>query len=347
MEFQSNPIELIESNAFIDLANYLEELILSTTIFTSRLTSNIFLQILSELPNLKRLSLRLFDLSNLPHANQTKNFPLRKLTQLSLHSCSIAHIDDVNIFAHIFPNLERLDLSENRLEHLNIPLISSLKKLKVLILNKNKIRHLRSHPTLVPSDSLTELDLSYNGIENIDENFFESISSRLEILNLRNNELSNEKQLIFLNYLNYLREFYLDYNRLESISQLNFPLNLRILSLRNNRFQQFDISLVTRLESLEKLYLSSNKLTKFVQKMKSVFDSLEILELDRNDLSIIQALNAPKLKHLNLDGNDLGKKIERKIFAHLPALERLHLRDNQIELIDQHAFENTRLQSLG
>jgi Leucine-rich repeat (LRR) protein len=139
----------------------------------------------------------------------------------------------------------------------------------------------------------------------------------------------------------------LDYNRLESISQLNFPLNLKILSLRNNRLNQFDLSLLTRLEYLEKLFLSSNKLTKLSLKIKNFFSTLEILELDRNYLAFIQSLNAPKLKHLNLDGNYLGKKIEKKIFANLPALERLHLRDNQIELIDGNTFQNTRLQLLG
>ena len=185
------------------------------------------------------------------------------------------------------------------------------------------------------------------GIETIDENIFESISSQLEILNLRNNELSNERQLSFLIHLSRLREFYLDYNRLESINQLTFPLNLRILSLRNNRLNQLDLSLLTRLEYLEKLFLSSNKLTKLSVKMKNFFSSLETLELDRNYLSFIQTLNAPKLKHLNLDGNYLGRKIEKKLFANLPSLERLHLRDNQIELIDPSAFQNTRLQSLG
>ncbi len=82
-------------------------------------------------------------------------------------------------------------------------------------------------------------------------------------------------------------------------------------------------------------------------KLKNFFSTLETLELDRNYLAFVQALNAPKLKHLNLDGNYLGKKIEKKIFANLLALERLHLRDNQIEFIDPNAFQNTRLQSLG
>ncbi len=185
------------------------------------------------------------------------------------------------------------------------------------------------------------------GIETIDENIFELISSQLEILNLRNNELSNEKQLAFLIHLIHLREFYLDYNRLESISQLNFPLNLKILSLKNNRLNQIDLSLFTRLDYLEKLFLSSNKLTKLSLKIRNFFSSLEILELDRNHLSFLQSLNAPKLKQLNLDGNYLGRKIDKKIFSNLLSLERLHLRDNQIEFIDNHAFQNTRLQSLG
>ncbi|CAF0868055.1 unnamed protein product [Rotaria sordida] len=351
LELQSNPIEIIENKAFIDLANYLEEFILSTTITTSQLTSHTFLQILSELPNLKRLSLRLFNLSNPLNIYNYHNLILRKLTQLSLQSCSIKQINDIEIFSNLFPNLERLDLSENRLEYFNIPLISSLKKLKILILSKNKIRHLNIHPllsttTFNPSNSLIELDLSYNGIETIDENIFELISSQLEILNLRNNELLTEKHLTFLIHLNRLREFYLDYNRLESINQLNFPLNLKILSLKNNYLNQIDLSILTRLEYLEKLFLSSNKLTKLSLKYKHIFPSLEVLELDRNHLSSILSLNAPKLKQLNLDGNHLGRKIDKKIFSNLPSLEKLHLRDNHIEFIDNNAFHNTRLQIL-
>ncbi len=173
------------------------------------------------------------------------------------------------------------------------------------------------------------------------------ISTQLEILNLRNNELLTETHLTFLINLNQLREFYLDYNRLESINQLNFPLNLKILSLKNNRLNQLDLSILTRLKYLEKLFLSSNKLTKLSLKSKTIFSSLEILELDRNHLSFLLPLNAPKLKQFNLDGNYLGRKIDKKLFANLPSLERLHLRDNQIDFIDYNAFQNTRLQSLG
>jgi len=169
LEFRSNPINSIENNAFIDLSNYLEELILSTTILSSQLTSDIFIQILFELPNLKRLVLGSFDLSNSFNISNNKNMlTSRKLTQLSLQSCSIKQIDDIQTFVNLFPNLERLDLSENRFEYFNIPLILSLKKLKVLNLSKNKIRHLNIHPsisstTFHPSNSLIELDLSYNG----------------------------------------------------------------------------------------------------------------------------------------------------------------------------------------
>ncbi len=141
-------------------------MIFSTTLLSSELNSKTFLQILSELPNLKRLFLRSFNLSN-GFLNQ--NFLiLRKLTQLSLQSCLIKQIDDVENFVNLFPNLERLDLSENRLEYFNISLVLALKKLKILNLSKNKIRHLNIHPsisssTFHPSNSLIELDLSYNG----------------------------------------------------------------------------------------------------------------------------------------------------------------------------------------
>lgn len=185
------------------------------------------------------------------------------------------------------------------------------------------------------------------GIETIDEHLFELISSDLEILNLRNNELVSEKHLTFLIHLYQLREFYFDYNRLETINQLFLPLNLKIFSLKNNRLNHINLSILTRLGNLEKLYLSSNKLSQWSSTMNNIFPSLEILELDRNQLTSISSLNAPKLKQLNLDGNQLGKEIDRKIFANLPQLERLQLRDNQIELIDLHAFRQTRLQTIG
>ncbi len=141
-------------------------MIFSTTLLSSELNSKTFLQILSELPNLKRLFLRSFNLSN-GFLNQNLLI-LRKLTQLSLQSCLIKQIDDIENFVNLFPNLERLDLSENRLEYFNISLVLALKKLKILNLSKNKIRHLNIHPsisssTFHPSNSLIELDLSYNG----------------------------------------------------------------------------------------------------------------------------------------------------------------------------------------
>lgn len=144
-----------------------------------------------------------------------------------------------------------------------------------------------------------------------------------------------------------LREFHFDYNRLESINQLYLPLNLQILSLKHNRLNYINLSILTRLGRLEKLYLSSNKLTQWSSTMNNIFPSLEILELDRNHLITISSFNAPKLKQLNLDGNFLGNQIDRKTFANLPNLERVQLRDNQIETIDSNAFRSTRLQSLG
>ena len=152
---------------------------------------------------------------------------------------------------------------------------------------------------------------------------------------------------MFLIHLYKLREFYLDYNRLESMNQLYLPLNLRLISLKNNRLNYINLSILTRLGHLKKLYLSSNKLTQWSSTRNSKFPSLEILELDRNHLSLISLLNAPKLKYLNLDENHLGNRIDTNIFSNLPTLERLQLRDNRIKWIDIDALRNTRLQSLG
>jgi hypothetical protein len=185
------------------------------------------------------------------------------------------------------------------------------------------------------------------GIETIDEHMIEFIASQLEILNLRNNELSTSTQLGFLTHLHRLREFYVDYNRLESIDQVTWPNKLKIVSLKNNQLTQVDLSMLTRIEQLEKFSLSSNKLTKLLPTTACHLSTVELLELDRNHLSILPILNAPKLRTFNLDGNFLGKTIDDKMFSQMPVLERVHLRDNRIETIDYRAFEHTRLQSLG
>ena len=156
-----------------------------------------------------------------------------------------------------------------------------------------------------------------------------------------------ENHLKFLIHLKYLREVYLDYNRLESINQLNFPQSLKILSLKNNRLNHIDLTILTHLKYLKRLFLSLNKLIQITLQVEHFFSSLEIFELDRNSLSLITSLNAPKLKQLNLDGNLLGRNIDKTIFSNLPSLEKLHLRDNQIEFIDNNAFRNTRLHLLG
>ena len=93
LELQSNPISAIEHQAFVDLANYLEELILSTTALTTQLTSQTLMQILTELPNLKRLSLRFIRSINIdPSRDRQTALILRKLTQLSLQSCGIGQL---------------------------------------------------------------------------------------------------------------------------------------------------------------------------------------------------------------------------------------------------------------
>ena len=127
------------------------------------------------------------------------------------------------------------------------------------------------------------LDLSSNGIQIIEKNFFEKFSS-LEKLYLQNNEI-NSLQLTFLSLLKHLKELNFDFNRLTFIPENLFQSNnqLNYLSLQGNDLNYLTNKSFHGLKSLTYLNLARNRLQfQYNQQPFQDLNSLEILNLDRN-----------------------------------------------------------------
>ena len=139
------------------------------------------------------------------------------------------------------------------------------------------------------SDS-TEVDLSNNGIDSIDQNTFEKCS-KLLVINLRSNQIESINQQIFRG-LNNLTVLDLSYNKFQSFDLiiLKHPAKLKILNLSNNQISSFIVNYSSDFKSLdlEELYLQNNKL-------------ISIVKSDFN----LRCL--PGLKKLDLTGNRLDK----------------------------------------
>ena len=232
--------------------------------------------------NLEILNLKgnnLFDISPL----STVKFS--NLKTLNLNSNQISDDMIKYIYKFNFPTLENLDFGINNLknyeffksiEHFHklkqlnmtsnlfnkkIPDNWNIKEIKLLSLEKidfsNGVFSEESINIIFPIikfEFLKSINLMSNNIQTL--NFIQNLKNcPLEILNLTNNEL-NEKQLIHLYALSELKEIHLKNNLIQNIDEVN--------------------ELVNRIENLDKIIISGNKIDLYTNKEqeKDVIDEI-------------------------------------------------------------------------
>jgi hypothetical protein len=181
----------------------------------------------------------------------------------------------------------------------------------------------------------SSIDLSNNKLLDIDDN--NGLSKRFPNLNTMLN---------------------LSTNRIESISNLNFPM-LKILDLSHNRIQSVDviISLSKALISLDELYLTGNPIEfmNFTNAFNWTFKSLKRLYLSecnisRIDLGFFNTKSFPSLEYVDLSRNSLHHLDELDMDFDLPAINLL---DNELKCdcdllwYKKHLQSNKRLQLLA
>lgn len=340
-----NPIETIEPQSFVELANYLEELIISVLAENrkTRLESSLFQSLL----NLKVVKLSGMAIDDQTVLKQNLFNRTRKLEIINLVDCNLASIERFALNG-VETSLRELNLDNNQLDSPNelFNEIKRMKRLQLLNLSRNRIKHMLEFVAeSVPSEMLFsvepfEIDLSFNGILTIDERAFGSraqndgIAAQISKLNLNNNEL-NQFQLNFVSQLDQLRELHLDYNKIEYIVD-NLFLNsrqLEVLSLKGNLIQKLSSEFVfSGLHfNLKKLNLAANRLDFINKRAFTKVNRLRELSLERNSLSVhfdsVWASNKTftesssmasmggifdgiesELKYLNLEYNGLGAK---------------------------------------
>ncbi|NWX55661.1 LRC32 protein, partial [Promerops cafer] len=319
-------------------------------------------------------------LANLSKLNLSTNsitcisdFNLRQLEILDLSRNSIETFSITN--SNDEYSLRCLDLSENKLLH--FPVFPQVNKLVTLNLSNNLIQltaespynkidymdsewlhasfHLldqkRSKNTSCPYlPQLVYLDLSYNEIKSIPDEFFESMLS-LHTLNLSKNclqafaafAISYDSALISLTVLD------LSYNALQNLLLDAGALpNLREFHIQNNNLQTLQFDIFSSLPSLRLLNLQSNNVS-----LCHIYSGLAKQRLAGEESGCVSFVNSPALRYLYLADNMLnilpahtfyktpllvldlsmnpGLKIELKALAGLEkSLEYLHLHGNSL-----------------
>lgn len=332
-----NKIRLVDARAFVELANYLEELIIE---FDSNVLHEIPDAIKYNLINLR--SLKLISL-NLTAIKNNTFIKYRKLEELSIVKSNIKSIES-NAFISL-SNLRSLHLDQNQLtDQIWFDLTKYLNNLEILTLSQNNLNMLKGNFVL---KNLRILDLSSNGIQIIEKNFFENFLS-IEKLYLQNNEL-NSLQLTFLAILNHLKELNLDFNRLTFIPENLFHNNHKLIyvSLQGNDLNYLSTKSFRGLKNLIYLNLARNRLQFHLnQQPFQDLSSLEILNLDRN----IQ-LNLTKHSFQGLETSLIDLSLQNcnlttinllnNPFHSFTNLQRLRLSSNSLKELPENFLINT------
>lgn len=282
-----------------------------------------FPQTIDQLKGLKWLKIDKTQLDLIPEAFSG----LEKLEKLNISHNNLKSLVGELICLN---NLKFLDCRHNSIKGDAIPdELFHIETLTVLDLSKNQIKVIPKN--LGNCKSLQMLNLSYNGITNIDDDLFKNLTN-----------------LIYLNFSN---------NELKVIPpQLGRLLNLTTLILNNNPLEQAKMRQIDRLKSLRSLHLANTYRNNNNTPINTLGDLTNLVELN---LSSNQLTKVPedlahldKLKRLNLSNNFINKmpedfgnwwpnletlNISRNNLKELPStlcklcnLKRLYVNDNKI-----------------
>ncbi|XP_044157682.1 extracellular matrix protein 2 isoform X1 [Bufo gargarizans] len=228
------------------------------------------------------------------------------------------------------PNLEKIDLSKNKLMSTGIDPVAfkSLKNLRRLYLDGNILEQI---PLELPS-SLEELKMNENKLGSLEEDSLKDLKN-LVTLELEGNQLSeaNVSPLAFkpLQHMSYLR---MGRNKFRTIPH-GLPASIEELHLESNLIEEIAETAFNHTVNLHTVVLRYNQLEETrIPPLTWIFHkNLESIDLSYNKLYQVPSYLPKSLLHLVLVGNQI-ERIPGYVFAHLhPGLEYLYLSFNKLD----------------
>ncbi|CAN2389443.1 PH domain and leucine rich repeat protein phosphatase [Pristimantis euphronides] len=219
------------------------------------------------------------------------------------------------------PKLRKLFIGHNQLK--NLPCPTDCMPLESLDIQHNLLRHLPDFLFSVALN-LRFLNASANALESLPSMCSgEETGTRLQVLYLTNNQLTDQYVPFLIIHVN-LRILHMAYNQLETFpaSKLNKLEHLEELNLSGNRLKSIP-STVSNLKHLHTLIAHSNCISVFPEIFH--LPHIELVDLSCNSLMEIPAPDTlpPALQELDLKGNNdlvLDHQLH-DIFSHIPILK--------------------------
>ena len=265
--------------------------------------------------------------------------------------------------------MTKLDLSQNAIQVIQSDAFSNMNQLQELILSQNgvntintnafrgiqdtlKILALSNNAGIVEADltpvstlnNLEQLDLSYNSMRSIPNQFFQQMS-RLVTFNANNNQISSITSTSFQGLGSSFQTLNLHDNNINIIGPDTFAnLNgLKNLNMDNQLLSgTYSPNTFSGLENtLESLSLSTTGFTQLHWSSVGRLAKLTSLKLSKNSIQTVPGgtfVNLGLLQSLNLQSNAISKLKQTSFKGLQFTLEKIYLDNNDIETLDECVF---------
>jgi len=276
------------------------------------------------------------------------------LREISFRRNLIKSLDFSIAFNYVYPNVEILDFSYNKIQSIEKSFFSKFQTLASLDLSFNDLHSLQN-TFFLNLNELKQLYLNNNQILTIEKETFDFLENLIH-LDLSQNLIYDLSKSVFSKLKN-LKNLKLNSNQIEKLMKENFCglLSLASLDLSKNKILSLQGDLFVCLNEIKALKLSSNKLKFFLNES---IETLEFLDLSFNNLtsfnfpslSSLDLSHNVKLDHLNVSNNvrvlnlsnTNSKLIINLNISALFNLEELDLSLNNLSLIGRDYFSYSK-----
>ena len=271
----------IENNIFQNL-DFLETIDFSLSKWKDRTVASII-----TLKNLNKIDASFNGITDISIFSN-KNFPNLKILNLENNRIDTIDTKSKNLISE---SLRELNLAKNPLSHLHPDSFHRLPFLQTLTLENTETLNFNGN-TFKNQKNLKKLLISSSNLTGFEWETISELTS-LNYLKLSNCQLSNIPDLTFQK-LSHLENLYLDQNKISTLTQLTFyglENTLQKLSLSSNSLTKIDKCSIGTLKNLDILDLKlDNNPLECECDMKWLFDKLNILRRDRKKLALISTL---------------------------------------------------------
>ncbi|KAL3270508.1 hypothetical protein HHI36_021048 [Cryptolaemus montrouzieri] len=259
-----------------------------------------------------------------------------------------------------FANLEVLDLSQNKIVHIEDNVFSKLQKLQTLILSKNNIEKLDPNAfqgeyapeEFLPLRALRTIMLDRNNLHSLNANLFEH-TEKIESLSLAYNplEVIDQHTAIAITNLIHLKFLDLSYTQISVLPQyfLHTPRYITVLNMSGNNFVHVPMEL-EEAHALETFIFNDNPVVNLTHKNGfPEIPTLRVLHLcqmpELTEIGAGSLANLTKLEELYVAGNPKLARIDDGALASTdrtggtyevwPSIKKLYLNDNQLSYMNK------------